>query len=180
VCFISKGLIEKKKKEQEQNLERGFNPSVGKVKQEQDQQQQQENNKNKRKATTTKQSSKPTKKYFNSTIIQQRNTKASETKQHKIETKQKKKKNARITKQTKQIKERNSLTHSFQNLKYFLHSNLFSLSLETSSLSFCFNLSHTSKPSNQVLIIILTKKRNLALQDNPSIYTHTYKKKPSD
>merc|ERR1712168_650081 len=84
-----------------------------------------EKKKNKRKATTTKQSSKPTKKYFNSTIIQQRNTKASETKQHKIETKQKKKKNARITKQTKQIKERNSLT--LQNLKYFLHSNLFSL-----------------------------------------------------
>merc|ERR1712042_347197 len=54
-----------------------------------------------------------------------RNKRASETKQHKIETKQKKKKNARITKQTKQIKERNSLT--LQNLKYFLHSNLFSL-----------------------------------------------------
>merc|ERR1712168_765892 len=93
-----KGINRKeKKKEQEQNLERGFNPSVGKVKQEQeqDQQQQQANNKNKRKATTTKQSSKPTKKIFNSNIIQQRNTKASETKQHKIETKQKKKKNAR-------------------------------------------------------------------------------------
>merc|ERR1711955_47209 len=56
-----KGINRKKKKEQEQNLERGFNPSVGKVKQEQDQQQQQENNKNKRKATTTKLSSKPTK-----------------------------------------------------------------------------------------------------------------------
>merc|ERR1712002_1237109 len=76
VCFISKGLIEKRK---ERNLERGFNPSVGKVKQEQDQQQQQENNKNKRKATTTTH-----KKYLNSIIIQQRNTKASETKQHKI------------------------------------------------------------------------------------------------
>merc|ERR1712142_1170359 len=49
------------------------------------------------------------------------------------------------------------------------------ISLETSSLSFCFNLSHTSKPSNQVLIIILTIKRNLALQDNPSIYTHVQK-----
>merc|ERR1712002_708075 len=85
VCFISKGLIEKKKKEQEQNLERGFNPSVGKVKQEQDQQQQQENTKNKRKTTTTH------KKYLNSIIIQQRNTKASETKQHKIQTKRNKK-----------------------------------------------------------------------------------------
>merc|ERR1712002_1058911 len=47
VCFISKGNRKEKKKEQEQNLERGFNPSVGKVKQEQDQQQQQEKNKNK-------------------------------------------------------------------------------------------------------------------------------------
>merc|ERR1712142_432356 len=137
-----------------------------------------EKNKNKRKATTTRQTIKTHEKYLNSIIIQQRNTKASETKQHKIETKQnKKRKNARIKKQTKQIKERNSLTHSFQNLKYFLHSNLFSLSLETSSLSFCFNLSHTSKPSNQVLIIILTKKRNLALQHNPSIYTHTHTKR---
>merc|ERR1712243_433255 len=40
VCFISKGLIEKKKKNKK-NLDRGFNPSVGKVKQEQDHQQQQ-------------------------------------------------------------------------------------------------------------------------------------------
>merc|ERR1711915_753687 len=90
VCFISKGLIEKRK---EQNLERGFNPSVGKAKQEQDQQQQQE--KNKRKATTTRQTIKTHEKYLNSIIIQQRNTKASETKQPKIETKQNKKRKTR-------------------------------------------------------------------------------------
>merc|ERR1711872_1188818 len=84
VCFISKGLIEKKKEqEQKKNLERGFNPSVGKARQEQDQQQQQEKNKNKRKATTTRQTIKTHEKYLNSIIIQQRNTKASETKQHK-------------------------------------------------------------------------------------------------
>merc|ERR1711976_491456 len=38
VCFISKGLIEKNKNKKKKNLERGFNPSVGKAKQEQDQQ----------------------------------------------------------------------------------------------------------------------------------------------
>merc|ERR1712142_1427209 len=54
----------KSKRNKRRRKTRGFNPSVGKVKQEQDQQQQQENNKNKRKATTTKQSSKPTKKIF--------------------------------------------------------------------------------------------------------------------
>lgn len=95
VCFISKGLIEKRKEQEQKNLERGFNPSVGKVKQEQDQQQQQENNKNKRKATTTRQTIKTHEKYLNSIIIQQRNTKASETKQHKIETKQNKKRKTR-------------------------------------------------------------------------------------
>merc|ERR1711872_250415 len=96
VCFISKGLIEKKKEqEQKKNLERGFNPSVGKARQEQDQQQQQEKNKNKRKATTTRQTIKTHEKYLNSIIIQQRNTKASETKQPKIETKQNKKRKTR-------------------------------------------------------------------------------------
>merc|ERR1711915_517789 len=96
---------------------------------------------------------------------QQRNTKASETKQPKIETKQNKKRNATLS-----LFSKPQIFSSFKSL----------LSLETSSLSFCFNLSHTSKPSNQVLIIILIIKRNLALQDNPSIYTHTYKKEPSD
>merc|ERR1712121_430475 len=146
VCFISKGLIEKKKKEQEQNLERGFNPSVGKVKQEQeqDQQQQQANNKNKRKATITKQSSKPTKKYFNSNIIQQRNTKASEIKQHKNETKEEEK---RADYKTNETNKGTQLSHSSKPQIFSSFKSL--LSLETSSLSFCFNLSHTSKPSNQ-------------------------------
>merc|ERR1712179_711203 len=54
------------------------------------------NNSNKKITTTTRQTIKTHEKYLNSIIIQQRNTKASETKQHKIE--------------TKQIKERNSLT----------------------------------------------------------------------
>jgi len=76
VCFISKGLIEKRKEQEQKNLERGLNPSVGKARQEQDQQQQQENNKNKRKATTTRQTIKTHEKYLNSIIIQQRNTKS--------------------------------------------------------------------------------------------------------
>merc|ERR1712002_1208217 len=59
VCFISKGLIEKRK---ERNLERGFNPSVGKVKQEQDQQQQQEKNKKKKKKKKKKPQKKKKKK----------------------------------------------------------------------------------------------------------------------
>merc|ERR1711915_76992 len=54
-----------------------------------------ENNKNKRKATTTRQTIKTHEKYLNSIIIQQRNTKASETKQPKIETKQNKKRKTR-------------------------------------------------------------------------------------
>ena len=95
VCFISKGLIEKRKEQEQKNLERGLNPSVGKARQEQDQQQQQENNKNKRKATTTRQTIKTHEKYLNSIIIQQRNTKASETKQPKIETKQNQKRKTR-------------------------------------------------------------------------------------
>merc|ERR1711862_265049 len=74
---------EKRTRTKKKNLERGLNPSVGKAKQEQDQQQQQENNKNKRKATTTRQTIKTHEKYLNSIIIQQRNTKASETKQPK-------------------------------------------------------------------------------------------------
>merc|ERR1712142_832241 len=85
------------------------NPSVGKARQEQDQQQQQENNKSKNNQTNHQKPRKIFKFYHHS----QRNTKASETKQHKIETKvetKQEKKNARITKQTKQIKERNSLT----------------------------------------------------------------------
>merc|ERR1712142_245181 len=93
VCFISKGLIEKRKEQEQKNLERGLNPSVGKARQEQDQQQQQE--KNKKKATTTRQTIKTHEKYLNSIIIQQRNTKASETKQPKIETKQNKKRKTR-------------------------------------------------------------------------------------
>jgi len=91
-----KGINRKEKRTRtKKNLERGFNPSVGKARQEQDQQQQQENNKNKRKATTTRQTIKTHEKYLNSIIIQQRNTKASETKQHKIETKQNKKRKTR-------------------------------------------------------------------------------------
>merc|ERR1711915_483126 len=88
-----KGINRKEKRTRTKNLERGFNPSVGKAKQEQDQQQQQE--KNKRKATTTRQTIKTHEKYLNSIIIQQRNTKASETKQPKIETKQNKKRKTR-------------------------------------------------------------------------------------
>merc|ERR1712142_695143 len=81
-----------------------------------------EKNKNKRKATTTRQTIKTHEKYLNSIIIQQRNTKASETKQHKIETKQNKKRKTRGLQN-----KRTQLSHSFQNLKYFLHSNFFSL-----------------------------------------------------
>merc|ERR1712025_1212880 len=126
VCFISKGLIEKRKEQEQKNLERGLNPSVGNAKQEQDQQQQQESNKNKRKATTTRQTIKTHEKYLNSIIIQQRNTKASKTKQHKIETKQNKKEK-RADYKTNETNKGTQVSHSFQNLKYFLHSNLFSL-----------------------------------------------------
>merc|ERR1711982_112355 len=90
-----KGINRKEKRTRTKNLERGLNPSVGKARQEQDQQQQQEKTKEKQKATTTRQTIKTHEKYLNSIIIQQRNTKASETKQPKIETKQNKKRKTR-------------------------------------------------------------------------------------
>merc|ERR1712135_212310 len=55
VCFISKGLIEKRQEQEQKNLERGLNPSVGKARQEQDQQQQQEKKKKKQKKSNNNQ-----------------------------------------------------------------------------------------------------------------------------
>merc|ERR1711862_235994 len=63
VCFISKGLIEKRKEQDQKNLERGLNPSVGKARQEQDQQQQQEKTKTKEKQQQPDKPSKPTKNF---------------------------------------------------------------------------------------------------------------------
>merc|ERR1711915_669964 len=129
VCFISKGLIEKRKEQDQKNLERGLNPSVGKARQEQDQQQQQENNKNKRKATTTRQTIKTHEKYLNSIIIQHATTKHKKLlKQNNIKSKRNKtRKEKRADYKTNETNKGTQLSHSFQNLKYFLHSNLFSL-----------------------------------------------------
>jgi len=109
VCFISKGLIEKeKKKEQEQDLGRGLNPTVGEA-----------NNKNNKNHNNNKSNNRKTivsNIYINPTNCETEN-KAIETKHEtalrktikfnetKTQQKNKKKTNKRIKKQ----KERNSL-----------------------------------------------------------------------
>merc|ERR1711862_321780 len=99
---------EKRTRTKKKNLERGLNPSVGKARQEQDQQQQQENNKNKRKATTTR----------HKKLLKRNNIKSKRNKTRKEK---------RADYKTNETNKGTQLSHSFQNLKYFLHLNLFSL-----------------------------------------------------
>merc|ERR1711862_1092094 len=103
VCFISKGLIEKRKEQEQKNLERGLNPSVGKARQEQDQKQQQQKKSNNNQ-TNHQNPRKIFKFYHHSTTKHKKLLKQNNIKSKRKKTKKKKKKKSRGLKKKKKKK----------------------------------------------------------------------------